>query len=208
MNIKGAFDLLIRYVLLVVIALPNLFVIYFIFTPPTVYVSLWVLHKIYGPVVTLLDTPIGPLISLPNGFSITLISACIAGAAYYLLFVLNLTTPMPLWKRGVSLLFISFSFLALNIVRIILSSILIVNDSFYFKLTHEMSWYFGSTVLVVLIWFANVFLFKINAIPIFTDVTRLAHEIIGTPHKKDRRGKHHKQTHTEGVKVNFFGNWN
>jgi hypothetical protein len=47
----------------------------------------------------------------------------------------------------------------------------------YFDVTHMTVWYFGSTVLVVALWFVNVWIFKIKEIPIYTDAKTIFWEI-------------------------------
>ena len=158
-NLLGIFT---RYILLVLLALGNLYVFYLIFTPLTIYPSLWVLKLFY-------NTSIQGNILTVNNIQISLIQACIAGAAYYLLCILNLTTPMSLKTRIKRLCFLLFSFLILNILRIAVFTILFINNYKYFDITHELFWYFGSTILVLIIWFVNIRLFKIKEIPIYSD---------------------------------------
>ncbi|MBS3071650.1 pacearchaeosortase [Candidatus Pacearchaeota archaeon] len=160
-------NLIIRYSILLIIALPNLFIFYFIFTPLTVKPVLFLLSLFYT-----IDSAVGNIISF-NGNSIYLIDACIAGAAYYLLFILNLSTPMKLNKRTYSLLFISAAFLLLNIIRIFVFSVLFTNGFSYFDFAHKVTWYLGSTIFIVLIWFINVKIFKIKGIPVYTDLSYL-----------------------------------
>jgi len=105
-----------------------------------------------------------------KGFYATIIPACVAGAAYYFLLILNLTTPMGLKKRIGSILFLFSTFLFLNILRIIIFAAIISEDFQYFNQAHTFTWYFGSTLLVILIWFTNVKIFKIKDIPVYTDI--------------------------------------
>ena len=109
-----------------------------------------------------------------KGYFASIVPACIAGAAYYLLLILNLTTPMDKKKRAYSLIFLMLSFLGLNILRIIIFASIFASKGFeLFNFTHVTAWYFGSTVMVVLIWFLNALLFKINNVPIYTDIKML-----------------------------------
>jgi exosortase/archaeosortase family protein len=123
----------------------------------------------------------GNLISLVsiNGRTINanIIPACIAGAAYYLLTIFNLTTPMKVYKRIGSLFFILGIFFLLNTTRIIIFMIILINGNInFFDIAHSTSWYFGSTVLIILIWFANVLIFRIRAFPVYTDLKNLLKE--------------------------------
>lgn len=158
------YGLIARYLILIALAIGNLYVFYFIFTPLTVYPVYFVLKAMYGEAVLR-----GNIIFLKLTY-LELIPACIAGAAYYLLLILNMTTPMKLKKRARSLSFLFLSFLVLNILRIVIFSWLYVTGIGYFDLAHKVVWYAGSTGLVVLIWFANVWLFRIKEIPVYSDV--------------------------------------
>ena len=104
---------------------------------------------------------------------IELVQACIAGAAYYLLLILNLSTPMEGKKRFYSLFYMFFLLLALNIVRIVILSVLFINNSGSFDFTHRFLWYGLSTVFVVVLWFSTVRVFSIKKIPLYSDFTKL-----------------------------------
>ncbi|MBX4196845.1 pacearchaeosortase [Candidatus Pacearchaeota archaeon] len=169
MKDKEMIYLLTRYMTLVLLALFNLAVIYAVFSPITLH-----LVTLGLPSAILIK---GTATIFVQGIYIELIPACIAGAAYYLLFVLNLSTPMKSRKRFYSLLFIILSFLFLNVLRIIIFTHLARQGSQYFDTAHELFWYFGSTILLILIWFANVFLFRIREIPIYTDVMNIVTDI-------------------------------
>jgi len=161
-NIKELFA---RYIFLFLIGLGNLYVFYLIFTPLTIYPVYYFL-KLFYPVSLSIAT-----LYFPNKI-IEIIPACVAGAAYYLLLILNLTTSMPLKKRLYSV-FYSFSMLLiLNILRIILLSILFINSFQFFDITHKIFWYGISTIFVVAIWFSEVKIFKIKNIPIYSDIIK------------------------------------
>ncbi len=179
MNTKEGLDVLLRYVILALLAIPNLFLFYFIFTPLTVY-SVFFALKPFGAVMISQS-----LLNL-NGILIELIPACIAGAAYYFLLVLNLTTPMTPKKRAKSIIFLFASFLVLNVIRILLFTWLLLSGFQYFNLAHKAVWYFGSTLLLIIIWFANIYLFKIKEIPVYSDFLALFRE---TKRKKNKRKK-------------------
>lgn len=170
-----------RYVVLLLLGLNQLKLFYLIFTPLTVYPVFWVLSLVDNS-SRLLE---GNLIFF-SGFYAQIIPACVAGAAYYLLFILNLTTPMKVDQRVKSLSFLLLSFLFLNVLRILVFASLLANGSQYFDLAHNVVWYFGSTVMVIVIWFVNVWFFKIRAIPIYSDVKEVFGEVVG---KKSKRKK-------------------
>ena len=171
MEREKIFSLILRYVILILLGLFNLSIFYFIFTPLTVYPVFWFLDSVYG--ASLLY---GNVIFFEKYFA-SIIPACIAGAAYYLLLILNLTTPMKTKTRIRSIIFLIASFLVLNIIRIIIFAVLITKGYQYFDLTHTATWYFGSTVLVILIWFSSVMIFSIKTIPVYTDIKSLVEKI-------------------------------
>jgi len=172
MKSKGIIALFFRYILLILIAIPHN-LIYAILTPITIFPVLGILSLFY-PGIALQGTSM-----LINNNVIGIISACIAGSAYYLLLILNLSTPMPIKIRIKSLAFMLVSLLVLNILRLVIFIALFVSGFSYFDITHKLSWYFGSTLLVLLIWFANVYLFKIKGIPAYTDIMSFVKEIRG-----------------------------
>lgn len=162
-NPKPIKSIIIRYALIFLLSLGGLYLFYKIFTPLTLYPAYFALNRLFD--ATLHS---GSLIFFKSYF-IELIPACIAGAAYFLLTALNLTTPMSLKTRVKSLSFILLSFLVLNILRIVIFASLALSGFQYFDLAHKLSWYFGSTFLVVAIWLINIRIFKIKAIPVYSD---------------------------------------
>ncbi len=162
---KKFFDIFIRYIILILIALPNLWLFYFIFTPLTVYPIYFLLNLFF-------DTSLfGNIIILNKKLAIELIRACIAGAAYYFLLVLNLSIPkIKITKRIKMIIFAFLSLLIINILRIFLLGLVAYSGNSFFDLTHELFWYLMSVVFVVGIWFAEVKIFKIKEIPFYSDL--------------------------------------
>ncbi|MEI6731564.1 MAG: pacearchaeosortase [archaeon] len=167
MNNKEAALLAARYFFLVLISFQGLTVLYWILTPVTSYLSYISLNLLFGAKILA-----GGTIFL-KGLYIDLIPACIAGSAFYLLLILNLTSPMPGKKRIKSIAFLVLSFLILNVIRIFIFSVLATSGTSYFDYAHKFVWYVGSTVLVVILWFINVYMFNIHAIPIYTDFNNI-----------------------------------
>jgi len=161
--------LFLRYLFLILLALPGLYFFYLIFTPATIYPVYWILSLFY-------DISLQNSSFLIGDYAIEIIPACIAGSAYYLLFILNFATPMSVKIRMKSLSFLIFSFLLFNIIRLAVFSSLLVEDFNYFDLAHKAVWYFGSTIFVVLLWFASIYLFNIKEIPAYTDIMNLYSE--------------------------------
>jgi len=168
MKYKQALGILTRYIFLVVFGIFGFSFLYKTLTPITVYPVFSILKLFYDD--TIFQSPNVLLIS---GNSIILVEACIAGAAYFLLLILNLTTPLSIKTRIKSLAFLFASFLLLNIIRIIVFTALYLSGGDIFNIAHLLFWYIGSTILLVLIWFFNVFLFKIKSIPIYTDIKEI-----------------------------------
>jgi len=111
-------------------------------------------------------------IILVKGIPIEIIRACVAGSAYYLLFILNLSTPGIKTRKRIKMILLSFAaLLFLNIIRIFLLSIMLITDSTsLFDITHMLFWYILSVAFVLGIWFLEVKLFKIKQIPIYSDL--------------------------------------
>jgi exosortase/archaeosortase family protein len=158
------FDIFLRYVIMILVAFPGLWIFYFIFTPLTIY-------PIYLFLDLFLETSlIGNIIILDN-FAIELIRACIAGSAFYLLLVLNLSTPRIEIKKRIKILFMAFALLlVLNILRILFLVWIFFLGFSFFDAVHNVFWYFVSTVFVVGIWFTQVKIFKIKEIPFLSDL--------------------------------------
>lgn len=175
MKAKEAYDLVARYVVLGLLGTFNLKLFYLIFTPLTVYPVFWIV-SLFTESSTLLPGNILFFSGLPD--YVEIIPACIAGAAYYLLIILNLSTPMEIDKRMKSLGFILLTFLVLNVARILIFIGLLNLGYQYFDIAHSFVWYFGSTILIILIWFLNVWMFKIQGIPVYTDFKRIFGDII------------------------------
>lgn len=151
-----------RYLLLVIFGI-FLSIFYKILSPLTIYPVSFLLNIFYNVSLT------GNIISIA-GLKVEIINACIAGSAYYLLLILNLTTNMKAKQRVYSLLFSFSSLLILNILRIFFLSILYIENFPFFDFTHKLFWYALSIVFVVGIWFLTVKIFRIKNIPIYSDI--------------------------------------
>tara|TARA_Y100000296_G_C5175324_1_gene259736 strand:- start:1659 stop:2192 length:534 start_codon:yes stop_codon:yes gene_type:complete len=164
------FDIFIRYIILILVALPNLWIFYLIFTTLTIYPVYFLLNLFFN--TSLLGNTI-----IFNNLAIELIRACIAGSAYYFLLVLNLSIPkIKVSKRIKMIIFAFSSLLIINILRIVLLSFVAYSGNSYFDITHELFWYLMSIVFVVGIWFAEVKIFKIKEIPFYSDLKFLYKE--------------------------------
>jgi exosortase/archaeosortase family protein len=153
-----------RYAILILVAIPNLYLFYLIFAPLTIYPTYFLLNLFF-------EATLNQNVIQFNSSTIELVPACIAGAAYYLLLILNLSTPDIKFKKRIKLIFLSFLiFLVLNLLRIFFLSLLFTFDSSYFDITHKIFWYAVSTLFVVGIWFFQVRYYKIRKIPVYSDL--------------------------------------
>ena len=158
------FNIFIRYFIILIAAFlvfySNLF--YSIFLVLTIYPVGWLLSLSFNTQI-LFD------LLVVNGISISLISACVAISAYFLLFILNLGTSMSSLKRIYSLIFSFVLLLLFNILRIFVLSILYVTGNPNLEIIHKTLWYSLNIIVVISIWFVSVYLFKIKKIPFYDD---------------------------------------
>ena len=173
MNYRDLINLLARYLVIVLLAMFNLSIIYAIFTPITTSLASLFLNILYSDVTWFSGTAT----LFVSGSYINLIPSCIAGSAYYLLLLLNLTTPMDVKTRTRSISFLILSFLFINLMRIVIFSVLFISGFQYFDFAHRWVWYLGSTVFVISIWFFNIWLLKISSIPIYSDLKEIIKDI-------------------------------
>jgi exosortase/archaeosortase family protein len=163
MEKRGVWLLVLRYVLIIaaIFALP---LFYILLRPITTYLSYGLIRIFYYAQLS------GNFISL-HGYSIEIIDACVAGIAYFLLLALNLSTRLiGTWKRVWLFLFTSVVFLIVNVIRIFLMTLLLVNQSSWFDTAHLVLWYALSIVFVFLIWVLSIKVFRIKEIPVYSDV--------------------------------------
>jgi exosortase/archaeosortase family protein len=163
---KYVYSIFLRYIILIITALPSFWIFYLIFTPLTLYPSYLLLKLLFGASLSAHIILIGKY-SIP----VQIIDACIAGSAYYLLLILNLSIPSIKFKKRIKMIGFAFSsFLIINIVRIVvLSSIYLLKPNI-FDISHKLSWYIGSIILIVAIWFIEVKKFNIKGIPFYSDL--------------------------------------
>ena len=160
---KDLLFILIRYLILLglMFSLP---LFYYILTPLTVYPIFFLLKIIFN------QTAIANNIIAVNGKVIVqIIPACIAGSAYLLLLIFNLTVPMNYKKRFYSIITSFLIFYILNLLRIFLLILIYYYNSDIFVFTHTLFWYVFSILFVVGIWFYITHKFKIKEIPVYTD---------------------------------------
>lgn len=141
---------------------PTIF--YWIFLPITI-IGTWFILQPYSP--TLVGNE---LIVNNNGY--IFVEACIASTAYWLFWVLAMFTKGISWKKRAKVIvscFLLFTFV--NVLRVVgLVLISLHYGSYWFDVVHVASWKFVSGVMVAGIWIFVVWLYKVDAIPLWDDL--------------------------------------
>jgi exosortase/archaeosortase family protein len=171
-------DILLRYIFILFAGLGNLFIFYKIFSPPTFYLSAFILN-LFG------NVKLFPSLDmfLYNFSAVYIVDACVAGSAYYLLFILIFSTrSIKLIERAKLILIAFASLLLLNVLRISLMTI--ITGTILFDSVHLIFWYFISILFIIIIWFTLVKKFNIKEIPILSDVKFLIEQIKSSKRKR------------------------
>jgi exosortase/archaeosortase family protein len=157
-------NLLIRFLVALIVTL-NYSMIYIVLTPVTIYLTYLILNLFYN--VLVIDNSIGI-----NGIGFKFIRACIAGAAYYLLFLLIIGLKDINWKKRLNMLLTgSLLILVMNIIRIVVLIVLAVEfGKNYFDAVHLIFWNFVSGAYIALVWIFLVKAFKVDKIPFYSDI--------------------------------------
>jgi len=160
---KYHINLIIRLATLLALGL-NLNLFYKVLTPITVYPVYFFFRLFYD--ARLIDWTL----DVDNTY-IMFIPACIAASAYFLFTVLLLTTKDIKFKLGLKILLFGFaSILAVNIFRIILLLIILLNYGFnWFETVHLTIWMFVVSIFIALLWIFFVKRYKIREIPFYSD---------------------------------------
>ncbi len=178
---KKIFGLFFRYSAILLLGIGNLYIIYKILTPLTI-------HTINKILLIFTDTTLADNIIFTTKIGIEIVPACVAGSAFYLLFLLLLSTADIKPKTRAKAILTAFAmFFTLNIIRILIL-IPLANTS-YFEVVHWIFWHIISTLFVIGVWFSVVKIYKIKSIPIYTDFKYLKSLI--NPVKKSKRKKKH-----------------
>lgn len=161
-QLKKILGIFARYFAVLLLGLGNLYILYKIFTPITIYTLKAILSIFSNPILK------DNIIQL-GCTKVEIIPACIAGAAFYLLLILLLTTsdikPITRLKAGLTALLIFF---ILNILRILFLTT--ITNKPYFEAIHWIFWHLMSTIFVIVTWIIIVKLYKIESIPIYSDL--------------------------------------
>ncbi|MFH0808487.1 MAG: pacearchaeosortase [archaeon] len=162
---KKILNIIIRYLSILILGLGNLYILQKILTPITIHTTNWILN-IFTETILVTNTIHTSLLTLQ------IIPACVAVSAFYLLLFLIFSTadikPKTRFYAASSAIAILF---ILNVTRILI--LIPIATTPYFDTIHWLFWHLISTVFVVATWFAIIKLYKIEGIPIYTDIKYL-----------------------------------
>ncbi|MCX6741788.1 MAG: pacearchaeosortase [Candidatus Pacearchaeota archaeon] len=160
-------DVLIRYAVIAA----SIFVIplfYFALKTPTTQVLYFIMHFFYNVNVN------GNILTFfisGNLFNVEIIDACVAGSAFFLLLILNLSTKgISFIKRVYLFLFDALILFLVNIIRLMVIIPLYLQESAFFPIAHQIFWYGLSIIFVIVIWLFGTRVFRIREIPVYSDV--------------------------------------
>ncbi|MEM4330967.1 MAG: pacearchaeosortase [Candidatus Pacearchaeota archaeon] len=171
-------SIFLRYLIVLLMGVSNLFIFYQIFSFPTLYASYYLI-SLKEPAQIIENTIVlnEKLIDIKN--------SCVSGSAYYLLFILSMSFSIPFLKRIKLISFLFFSFFLLNVFRIFFMAI-IINENF-FEDIHLFLWKFFSTLFVILLWFSAVYLFKIKEVPFYSDFKKIRKVLIKNENRNRKK---------------------
>lgn len=173
-------DISVRYLMILLFGLGNLAFFYWFFTSPTVFFSRLIL-SFFSEAVSVDQF----IIFQDTLFEVA--RACVAGSAYYLLFILSMSVPLEAVKRLKVIAYSFGLFFIVNVLRIVIMALIVGHT--YFNEIHMFSWNVFSTLFVVFIWFSAVKIFKIKSIPFYTDISSVI-----KPIKKSKTYKKNKRS--------------
>tara|TARA_Y100000310_G_scaffold337740_1_gene425587 strand:- start:2815 stop:3369 length:555 start_codon:yes stop_codon:yes gene_type:complete len=179
---KKLINIFLRYLLILVMSLGNLYIFYKVLSPLTIN-FLNLILSIFTKTQVL-----GNTIFLPT-VTIEIVRACVAGAAFFLLFILILSTSDIKSKERLKILIISLiTLFILNILRILF--LILIRGNTYFVTIHWISWHLISILFVVIIWFLIVKKYNIKKIPLYSDLNYLYNLVkISKNSKKSKKKK-------------------
>ena len=180
---KKIIGLFARYLTILLIGAGNLYIIYKILMPLTTQIlnailSIFTDTMLYGNIIHLHEI----------GIAAEIVPACVVGSAFYLLFLLIMSTPNIKPETRTKAIITAFALLfALNILRILL--LVPIATTTYFETVHWIFWHLISIIFVIGIWFSIVKIYNIKKVPIYSDV-KYIRSLIKT--KNTKRKKKHK----------------
>lgn len=174
---SGVFDIFVRYFIIIIFGLGNLFILYKIFTPLTLVLLYFILNIFGDPQI------IGNIIFIGLN-SIEIVPACVAGAAYYFLFVLAMSCRINFKTRIKAIGIVLGGFFVLNIIRLSVLSFLV--DSSSFDVLHWISWHFLSAIIVFGLWIFAIKILNIKSVPVYDDFRYLL-KLTKKPKRKKKK---------------------
>ena len=176
---RDILDLIVRYGLIILLGLGNLYIFYEVFRPLTVGAVSFIVGLFVPVVMSAPDT------LFINGIYFHFVHACIGGSAYYLLFILCMSCRGITMQKRVQAIIMSFTLLfVFNIFRVIL--MIVSAHEVYFTVLHWAFWYFLATAFVFIDWVIVSRRLKIETIPVYSDMVYLLESMSG---KKGRKKK-------------------
>jgi exosortase/archaeosortase family protein len=108
-------------------------------------------------------------------YKFSIVEACVASFAFYLIWILMLLTKEISLKKRVYLILSAWGLLfVFNIIRIAFLASLAVHQGIdVFDSVHFLLWQFWSGIFVALIWISLTNVFMIKSIPIIDDIKQL-----------------------------------
>ncbi len=143
------------------------YIIYFLLTLPTFFISYMTLF-FYNPLIF-------ENFLVINNIKFEFIPACIAASAYVLFVILILLTKDIKFKKGIKMFFLgSLILFVVNIIRIFILAIAMIEfEKRWFDTLHLFFWQIFSTIFVVFTWIYLTKKFKVNTIPVYSDFMHL-----------------------------------
>jgi len=110
--------------------------------------------------------------------TINIVKYCVTASAYYLLALFAIITMgIALWKRIIMFLLGTILIFAMNLARIVMLIVVLLNNSEGFKGTHAALGLFLSIIYVIFIWVLLSILFKVKTVPFYSDIKFLSQEV-------------------------------
>lgn len=110
--------------------------------------------------------------------TVNVVKYCVTASAYYLLTILCIITMgIALWKRILMFLIGTALIFGMNIARIVVLIIILINNQEVFKPAHFIFGLLLSIGYVALIWVLLSLLFKVKTVPVLSDIKFLTNEI-------------------------------
>lgn len=182
---KKLIGLFARYLAVLLLGVGNLYLFYSVLTPLTVLSVSKTISLFTNVIVN------GNFIHL-NSFSVELVRGCVAGSAFFLMFILVFSThDIKPAKRFYALVTASAMLFALNFLRLIFLILIYSPENIYFDAIHWTLWHLLSVFFVVGIWFSVVKIYQIKSVPIYSDIKFLLN-FSSDKRKKSKRGKKKK----------------